>query len=630
MGWLQRVGWRPGLPREDHFQDITIAGGVSLGAQSKIEGNLTPDTDDNRDLGSANNRWRTIFLVNQPNITDLDVDTLDFDNTNKDVRLSRASANVLQLATGDSFIPQTTGQDLGATGNRWDAFLEIAATGQLNGIEVVDGNRNATIQAAHDNLPAAGGTIYVPAGDLTLSSDLTLSKPVTIIAGIGIWTLGTSRILIRSDHVSIIGPSIGSAASTTGQLVIDYDGTTSAVDISDGVTDVDFVLLENFRIQANAGVAQTSSTARGLRTTSVSRSVFRDIVIENFQSGIAWEATSNATSGGSILNEVYNFKTRLVGSGFVVTPTAQPNSVNAWKFFGGNVDGTAAAGSIGFDFASTAASEGGSHMIFGVVCASCDIPFRIDQPNIRLIGNYTEGVTTAHIQLLANGDNTSIITHFFVGAGTQLDDTSGATGTFRWDRSAPIALQNSSNSGFGQIKFQNQAAIAMEEAGGTERVVMSMLANDILAIGVSTNQTTLRGSAIRIAADLNPLTAGGFKQSFGFFQDDVAASQTSVALSNGMSTRGYAAPRAGSVLAIVVKSNDARTAGTLTVEVTKNGTGIGLTAVLDGTNSTSKVTTQDKDTDAFVVGDDIGVDITTDGSWAPTTADINVTVEVEY
>lgn len=86
---------------------------------------------------------------------------------------------------------------------------------------------------------------------------------------------------------------------------------------------------------------------------------------------------------------------------------------------------------------------------------------------------------------------------------------------------------------------------------------------------------------------------------------------------------------AGSVLGIAVKSNDARTAGTLTVEVTKNGTGVGLTAVLDGTNTTSKATTQSKDTDAFVAGDNIGIDITTDGSWAPTTADIDCTVEIE-
>jgi len=109
------------LPRNDHFEDITVSGTVSLGAQSTIEGNLAPDNDDNRTLGTATKRWQTIYLVNNlPDVSDPNVDTLDFDNANQDVRLSRASANVLQLATGDSFIPQTNGQNLGSAAAGWD------------------------------------------------------------------------------------------------------------------------------------------------------------------------------------------------------------------------------------------------------------------------------------------------------------------------------------------------------------------------------------------------------------------------------------------------------------------------------------------------------------------------------
>lgn len=135
-------------------------------------------------------------------------------------------------------------------------------------------------------------------------------------------------------------------------------------------------------------------------------------------------------------------------------------------------------------------------------------------------------------------------------------------------------------------------------------------------------------------ADLD--AGGGYRQSFDiWFQDDVAASQSAVALAR-IGDAVWAAmdgklimPRAGSVTGICVKSNDARTAGTLTVEVTKNGAGIGLTAVLDGSNTTFKATTQAKDTDTLAAGDEIGVTITTDGDWAPTTADIRVCVEVE-
>lgn len=115
-----------------------------------------------------------------------------------------------------------------------------------------------------------------------------------------------------------------------------------------------------------------------------------------------------------------------------------------------------------------------------------------------------------------------------------------------------------------------------------------------------------------------------------WFQDNAAADQSAVALNLDGGTSRSALPmlRAGSVTGVVVRSNEARTAGTLTVEVTKNGTGTGLTAVLNGTNTTVKATTQAAGTDTFVAGDTIGVTVTTDSAWLPVTADITVVVEI--
>ena len=117
-----------------------------------------------------------------------------------------------------------------------------------------------------------------------------------------------------------------------------------------------------------------------------------------------------------------------------------------------------------------------------------------------------------------------------------------------------------------------------------------------------------------------------------WFQDNVAASQTNVALETGIGTAGtrfhHHAIRPGSVTGIVVYTNEARVAGTLTVEVTINGIGTGLTAVLDGTNTGTKASTQALLLDTFVAGDRIGVRLTTDGSWSPTTADITAEVEI--
>lgn len=136
-----------------------------------------------------------------------------------------------------------------------------------------------------------------------------------------------------------------------------------------------------------------------------------------------------------------------------------------------------------------------------------------------------------------------------------------------------------------------------------------------------------------LTTDNDLRAAGGFRSTIGpFTQDNVTAGQTNVALSGVR----WVAPRAGSVTAVVVKSTEARTAGTCTVEVWKNtglsgavGATIGLPAVLDGTNPSAKATTQPKDTDAFAAGDELYVVVTTDAGWLPITADIRVFVEVE-
>lgn len=122
-----------------------------------------------------------------------------------------------------------------------------------------------------------------------------------------------------------------------------------------------------------------------------------------------------------------------------------------------------------------------------------------------------------------------------------------------------------------------------------------------------------------------------FKIPYNFFQDNVAASQSGVALNfTGTTVAEIEAPWAGSIVGIMVVSNDARTADTLTVDATVNGTVIGLQAVLDVTNSTHHSDTQAKDTDSFSAGDRIGVKITTGGSWTPVTADILVMVFVTF
>jgi len=131
--------------------------------------------------------------------------------------------------------------------------------------------------------------------------------------------------------------------------------------------------------------------------------------------------------------------------------------------------------------------------------------------------------------------------------------------------------------------------------------------------------------------DINSLSAGGHKVNFSFFQTNVAANQTAVTIEIlgmvGSTVRPVS--YAGSILAVLIVTNEARTAGTASVEVFINDVATGLTATLDAGHVAWAYTTQAKDTDAFAAGGWITVKITTSADWAPVTADIVVTVVVE-
>ncbi len=117
-----------------------------------------------------------------------------------------------------------------------------------------------------------------------------------------------------------------------------------------------------------------------------------------------------------------------------------------------------------------------------------------------------------------------------------------------------------------------------------------------------------------------------------FQQANAAASQTDVALKVVSTFDGTAVgandvvqvvmPYPGSIVGVTVSASAARSGGTLTVAAAKNGSTVGLTAVLNATDTQWARSTQGREADRFDAGDRIGCLITTDGSWAPTTADI--------
>jgi hypothetical protein len=120
-----------------------------------------------------------------------------------------------------------------------------------------------------------------------------------------------------------------------------------------------------------------------------------------------------------------------------------------------------------------------------------------------------------------------------------------------------------------------------------------------------------------------------------FCQGALAASQTNLQLLRTRQTTAVQRPvvmdRAGSIVGLSVDAGTARSGGSATFEVWKNGVATGLTTTLDATNTQTNFVAQAKDLDTFVAGDRIDVRVTTDASWAPVTANnLECAVTVQY
>jgi hypothetical protein len=110
---------------------------------------------------------------------------------------------------------------------------------------------------------------------------------------------------------------------------------------------------------------------------------------------------------------------------------------------------------------------------------------------------------------------------------------------------------------------------------------------------------------------------------------NVPASQTATVLSAAVSTEFDAIRmiRAGSIVGLGARLTEAVSAGTLTVSVTKNGViQPSLNVVM--VSGTAGQATAASGAIPYVAGDLIGVVLTTDGSFAPTTTDLESWVEV--
>ena len=121
---------------------------------------------------------------------------------------------------------------------------------------------------------------------------------------------------------------------------------------------------------------------------------------------------------------------------------------------------------------------------------------------------------------------------------------------------------------------------------------------------------------------------------FVFVQDNLAASQTDVALNiqevasaAALLITGLSMPWSGSIVGVSVDTSSAATAGTLTVTATIDGTKQSDTAQSITTATAASIVVPQSKVQ-FAAAQKLGVKITTSAGWDATTADLAVIVYV--
>lgn len=226
----------------------------------------------------------------------------------------------------------------------------------------------------------------------------------------------------------------------------------------------------------------------------------------------------------------------------------------------------------------------------------------------------TLGAVTAKGDLLA-GTAAGAVDNLGVGTNGQvLKAASGQTTGLQWgdtvvpDSAAGSGLGVSTgvlsvNVGTGLEVSSDAVRIAAAAAGaGLSGGAGTALAVNVDDSTLEINSDTLRqkdgGTTLaKMAAAAMPRWIVG-----PFVVSSLAGSGTQT-MSVGSSVEETVTMEAGSIIGISVAMNDARSAGTATFEVYKNGSGTGLTVTINGTNTQFHYATQARGSDTFVAGD---------------------------
>ena len=236
----------------------------------------------------------------------------------------------------------------------------------LSSVRVVDGVTFTTIQAAINDLPASGGTVFLPAGTYIQNSSLILKSNLTIIgAGVGATAIGTNltsgdlfpitqltNVRLSDFNIENTGTGGGTAIHlnygqyTVVERFVIHGPFFSGIVLNPGAS-VGSTSFNQFRDGLIYGLA-TNGIAILLDSQSstdkvVNHNVFVNITAAGGNGGAGLQTAGGAVNENTVVGSDF---TATNGTGVLITGVAGSGSVRNLSFLGTTIDSSATGLSI--------------------------------------------------------------------------------------------------------------------------------------------------------------------------------------------------------------------------------------------------------------------------------------------
>jgi hypothetical protein len=449
----------------DGRYDIEVSGtGITTYLKTDIE------VHDVTSRSTADTDWEVNNVTVQGNL-----------KLNTDVVLTRSAANTLRLATGNSFIPQTVGQGLGAVGSEWDL--------NVRNFTVTTSFTSSGDITTNGNFITKSGTAFTITLDHVATANRVFTLPdvtgnVAVLPTVATTETGTGDI-VRATSPTIVTPTIGSFANAThSHLNAAGGGTLDGAAIAAGTITIARLPVgtANQLLKTNAaassqenatlsvGTAGTDfAVAMGVGTITLNlpdaSATVRGVVTTGVQT-FGGAKTLNATLTGTTINVTSGYQVGGAALNFSHlagrATTAQLPVGTANQLLGTN------AGATDTEQKSLAVGTAGTD--FAIAHTANTITFNLPDASGANRGAITTGTQTlAGAKTFSTAPTFSTITSssvLFAGTGGLVTADSS---NFVWDNSATKLLTVNQvlvkhSSAAGAINFQTGAALVGNNA----------------------------------------------------------------------------------------------------------------------------------------------------------------------